>query len=226
MENQFKQVAALIGDPTRATILWTLLDGRAFTATELAIAADTSPQNLSMHISKLLQAGLLETKHQGRHRYYSFANKEVAYVIEAIANLTGRKETKKDPLEDDKFGIKYCRTCYDHLAGRVAVEMTDTFLQRKLILHKEDDFVLTRKGIIWFSEFGIPVNALSEERRSVIRPCLDWSERRFHLAGSIGAALLKKMESEDWIRRSRQSRAVIITGNGQKMFYERFKLSV
>ncbi|HEX4852512.1 MAG TPA: helix-turn-helix transcriptional regulator, partial [Puia sp.] len=216
MNNQFKKVAGLIGDPMRATILWTLLDGRAFTATELAIAAETSPQNMSMHISKLLQAGLLQTQHQGRHRYYSFANNEVAYAIEALANVTANNGSIQEEFETEKSGIKYCRTCYDHLAGKVAVDMTDTFLQRKLILLNKNEFVLTKKGKNWFADHGIEVDTLSEGRRSLIRPCLDWSERRFHLAGSLGAAVLKKMEKEDWIRRKRNTRAVVITGKGQR----------
>ncbi|PWT74677.1 MAG: transcriptional regulator [Bacteroidetes bacterium] len=226
MEDHFRQVASLIGDPTRATILWSLLDGRALTATELAMAADTSPQNISMHISKLLQAGLLQTKHQGRHRYFSFANKEIAYAIEAMATITVRNEIINESSKDENSGIKYCRTCYDHLAGKVAVEMTDIFLRRKLIIQDGNEFAVTRKGKGWFFDQGIQVDILSQARRSLIRPCLDWSERRYHLAGSLGAALLKKMENEDWIRRNKQSRAVIITGKGQKKFYEFFKLTV
>src|SRR5882672_11025880 len=116
MEKQFKEIASLIGDPTRATIMWTLLDGKAFTATELAIAADTTPQNISMHLSKLMQAELLRVESQGRHRYYKFSRKEIAYAIEAMASLLPRTDSKKEIKTENDSAIRYCRTCYDHLA--------------------------------------------------------------------------------------------------------------
>src|SRR5690242_9934628 len=114
MENQFKEIAALIGDPTRATVLWALMDGRALTATELAISADTSAQNISMHLNKLVQADLLAVESQGRHRYYRFARKEIAYAMESLACLvpsTGKPAVTSDP--DNMVAVKYCRTCYD-----------------------------------------------------------------------------------------------------------------
>ena len=144
--DQFKQIAALIGDPTRATILWTLLDGKAFTATELAITADTSPQNISMHLSKLVQAGLLCVESQGRHRYYKFSGKDIAYAIEAMANLIPHPTTKKNLPSENISPIKYCRTCYDHLAGKVGVLITDSLVQQKIIVDKNNSFELSSKG--------------------------------------------------------------------------------
>jgi DNA-binding transcriptional ArsR family regulator len=225
MENQFKQIAALIGDPVRATIMWTLMDGRAFTATELAASANTSPQNISMHLAKLTGAGLLCVESQGRHRYYKFARKDIAYGVEAMANLIPPTATEKNILTDIS-PIKYCRTCYDHLAGKVGVMITDSMLRHKIIIDKNNALEISVKGQKWFSNLDINTNDLKQERRFFVRPCLDWSERRHHMGGSLAAALLEKMLSADWMRRTKNSRAVIITSKGRKMLYEYLKISL
>jgi DNA-binding transcriptional ArsR family regulator len=221
METAFKHIAALIGDPTRASILWTLLDGKAFSATELAIAADTSPQNISMHLNKLVQADLLSVETQGRHRYYKFSRKDVAYAIEALANLI--PETGNTPVVEQDSAVKYCRTCYDHLAGKIGVAIADSLITQEIL---SEAFDLTAKGNKWFGKMGINTDALKQQRRTFIRPCLDWSERRHHLAGAVGAALLDMMLSADWLRRTRQSRAIVITAEGEKMLRQHFRLTL
>ncbi|MEP6712942.1 MAG: helix-turn-helix transcriptional regulator [Ferruginibacter sp.] len=226
MEDQFKQIAALIGDPTRATIMWTLLDGKAFTATELAITADTSPQNISMHLGKLVQAGLLCVESQGRHKYYKFSRKDVAYAIEGMANLLPPAAYKQSPVIEKNPAIKQCRSCYDHLAGKVGVAVTDSLLQQKIITRNKNNFEISSKGRKWFSGLSIDIDELEQQKRSFLRPCLDWSERRHHIAGSLAAALLDKMFVSDWLRKTKNSRAIIITAKGQKKLYEHFKLSV
>jgi DNA-binding transcriptional ArsR family regulator len=227
MEEQFKNIASLIGDPTRATVLWVLLDGKAFTATELSIAANTSPQNMSMHLNKLLKAGLLAAESQGRHRYYRFAEKEVAYAIEALAGLVPAGIQKNIAGDAGNTAIKYCRTCYDHLAGKVGVLITDSLLKQQLLVDKGNkSFEISSKGTKWFMNLGIDIDSLQGERRVLIKPCLDWSERRYHIAGSLGAALLEMMLSSGWIRRTRQSRAIVITGKGQQAIYKHFKVQV
>lgn len=218
MESRFKEIASLIGDPTRATILWVLLDGKAFTATELAIAADTSPQNISMHLSKLVQAELLSVESQGRHKYYKFSNKDIAYAIEALANLIPPAKVTKTVKENP---VTHCRTCYDHLAGKVGVLITDSLLQQKII---DPDFEVSKKGEKWFAAFGIDMDELRLQRRSFLRPCLDWSERRHHIAGSLAAALLDRMLEDDWMRKTKNSRALVITAKGQKKMNEYFKI--
>lgn len=224
MEQQFREIAALVGDPTRATILWTLLDGKAMPATELALAADTSPQNISMHLSRLLQAGLLSAERHGRHRYYRFSGHEVAYAVEAMASLI-RPAARQQAIVENISPVKYCRTCYDHLAGKIGVAVTDSLLKQKIITAGNGRFDISRKGSRWFMELGIDAAALQQERRSFLRPCLDWSERRPHIAGSLAASLLDKMLSGDWIRRTRGSRAIVITAKGKKYLHEYFKLS-
>jgi len=226
MEEQFKQIAALIGDPTRALIMWTLLDGKAFTATELAMLANTTAPNISMHLAKLVQAELLSVESQGRHRYYKYARKEVAYAIEAMANLLPAPERQADNNQEQHSGIKHCRTCYDHLAGKVGVAITDSLLQQKILLQKNKVFEVSNKGLQWFALFEIDITALQQQRRSFLRPCLDWSERRYHMAGSLAASLLQTMLSADWLRTTQHSRALVITGKGQKKLYEHFKLAL
>ena len=224
MKERFKETAALIAEPIRATILWTLMDGRAFTATELAIAADTSASNISMHLARLVRGGLLKVESQGRHRYYALSGPETAYAMEALAALSSPAAAVAGKV--DPSPIKLCRTCYDHLAGKTAVTITDALLKQGMMTSVDSGFGLTAKGKRWFGELGINVDELATLRRSFLRPCLDWSERRYHIAGSLAAALLDKMLQEDWIRRTRNSRAVVVTGKGQKELYTLLKVGV
>ncbi|MEO5594206.1 MAG: winged helix-turn-helix domain-containing protein [Chitinophagaceae bacterium] len=226
MEAQFKQIASLIGDPTRAVIMWTLMDGKAFTATELAIAANTSAPNISMHLAKLVQAELLSVESQGRHRYYKFSREEIAYAIEAMTNLLPAANSRRKADSEDIPAIKQCRTCYDHLAGKLGVAVTDSMLKQRIIIERSNNFTLSSKGKQWFSGFGIDAELLQQQRRSFLRPCLDWSERRYHIAGSLAAALLDKILFEDWIRKSKNSRAVVITAKGQKSLYKYLQIIV
>jgi DNA-binding transcriptional ArsR family regulator len=226
MENQFKQIATLIGDPTRATIMWTLLEGKAFTATELAITVTTSPQNISMHLTKLVQANLLVVESQGRHKYYRFARKEIAYAIEAMISLVPPSISIQSTKTEKISGIKHCRTCYDHLAGKVGVALTDSLLQQQLLVDTSGGFEISSEGEKWFTEFGIPLTALKQQKRSFLRPCLDWSERRPHIAGSFATALLDKMLLEDWLRKTKDSRALIVTAKGKKEFQSRLGIAI
>lgn len=226
MEDQFIKAAGLIGDATRASIMWTLLDGRAFTATELSIAVNTSPQNISMHLAKLLEANLLCVEKQGRHKYYRFFSKEVAYVIEAMANLIPKPEFSSKKKTENYPPIKFCRTCYDHLAGKMGVALADSLLEQKIITENNNSFEISPEGEKWFSNFGINLEEAQKQKRIFLKPCLDWSERRNHIAGSVGTLLLNKMLEQDWIRRTADSRAIIITGNGKKEFLKHFKIVI
>ena len=242
MENSISRIAALIGEPVRARILWSLLDGRAYTARELAIEVDTSPQNLSMHLAKLLQAGLLSVEVQGRHRYYTFSREEVAYAIEAMANLVPVQPVERQ--DADAVPIKFCRTCYDHLAGKVGVLIMESLLRQRLIVYRQRELGGTRelggkrdlevtrelevtpKGIAWLGEWGIDCEAVRHQRRSFVKPCLDWSERRHHLAGGLGAAMLNKMMESHWLRRTAHSRAVVVTAKGQQALTTLFNIQI
>jgi len=226
MEDQFIKAAGLIGDATRAAIMWTLLDCRAFTATELSIAVNTSPQNISMHLGKLLEANLLSVEKQGRHKYYRFSSKEVAYVVEAMANLIPKPEISSKKKIENYPPVKYCRTCYDHLAGKIGVALADSLLEQKIIIEKNNTFEISPEGEKWFSDFGINLEEAQKQKRIFLKPCLDWSERRYHIAGSVGTLLLNKMLEQDWIRRTKDSRTIIITGKGEKEMLQNFKIVV
>jgi DNA-binding transcriptional ArsR family regulator len=222
MENSITHIASLIGEPVRAKILWTLMDGRAYTARELAIGVETTPQNLSMHLSKLLRAGLLSVEAQGRHRYYTFARVEVADAIEAMANLIPADQAVR--RDTGAVPIDYCRTCYDHLAGKVGVAIAESLLRQKLIVYRDKDLDVTPKGVQWFAELGIDCGEVRQQRRVFAKPCLDWTERRHHLAGALGAALLEKMLEAHWLRRTAQSRAVVLTSKGRQALEAHFTI--
>jgi DNA-binding transcriptional ArsR family regulator len=226
MEDHLSHIASLIGDPVRAKILWALMDGRAYTATELAIRADTSRPNLSMHLRKLSDAALLSVEVQGRHRYYAFSRPEVAYALEAMANLLPAKQMVKETPSGGMLPIAYCRHCYDHLAGKLGVLLTESLVKQKLIVHRGAQFEVTAAGIKWFGRMDIDCAALAGQRRSFARACLDWTERKHHLAGSLGAALLTGMLQSHWLRATPHSRVLIVTGKGQKAISELFKVKL
>jgi DNA-binding transcriptional ArsR family regulator len=224
--SRFSSIALLIGEPARATMLWKILDGGMHTATELAIAADLSPQNASMHLSKLVNAGLLSVSKRGRLKYYQFANPNVAYVIEAIANLMPKDNLM--PPDDASNGsrIRYCRTCYDHLAGKVGVAITDKLLSKKIIEVKNEDFVISKNGVKWFDNLEISIPELQLKKRVLARKCLDWSEKRPHISGALGAAFANRLFDLKWLQRTKNSRIVSITPLGQTKIHELLGLVV
>ncbi|WP_046242558.1 ArsR/SmtB family transcription factor [Hymenobacter terrenus] len=217
VDTEFTTLTALIGEPTRARMLLQLLDGRALTAGELACHANASPQAASGHLGKLVAAELLAVESQGRHRYYRFARPEVADALEALASLV---PTKQQPAPTS--GSRYARSCYDHLAGHVAVAITQALCQRELLtLTTAKEFTVTNAGTAWFTDLGIDAKMMQQRsRRAFARPCLDWSERRHHLGGALGAAMLTRLVALDWVRRTANSRLVVFTGEGQRQLYQ------
>jgi DNA-binding transcriptional ArsR family regulator len=224
VEEKFVTLTGLICEPTRAKMLWNLLDGRAYTASELAVVADVSPTAASNHLAKLREADLVKVETQGRHRYFSFSKPEVAYAVESLASLASDKDT--ETKTETQNGIKYCRTCYDHLAGLVGVRITEALENKKIISASGGHYMVTKKGWAWLEDFGIIEEALSNKRRAVTRQCLDWSERRPHLAGQLGAALLEKMLEKKWFRKMKFSRELIVTSKGSQEIYELLKIEV
>lgn len=223
-EDQLSKLATLIGEPVRARMLWQLLDGKAFTATELALHASVSLPNASMHLARLTEAGLLAGEKQGRHRYFRFAKPEVAYAIEALANLLPPVPQAEAALPS---GIKYCRSCYDHLAGYVGVQLNNRLLEEKILRAEGTEYSVTPKGQKWLQQsLGLDVPALQQQRRVFARPCLDWSERRHHLAGTLGAALLQMLLQQDWMRRQKNTRILVVTAKGRKALYEQLGIVV
>jgi DNA-binding transcriptional ArsR family regulator len=213
MEPDISSLAALISEPARGRMLVALLDGRSLPATELALRAGITCQTASSHLAKLTEGRLLQVVPQGRHRYYRIANARVADLLESMARFAPRKETCR--LEP-KSPVQIARTCYNHLAGSLGVRITDAIVGRGLLREVGRDYQLPKKGAQWFSELGIDTGALRKSGRVFARQCLDWSERRNHLAGALGSALAEHVFERGWIERVRESRAVRITDLGRR----------
>jgi DNA-binding transcriptional ArsR family regulator len=208
-------VAALVGDPARANILCALLDGRAYTAGELAYTAHVSPQTTSGHLAKLTAAHLITWSPQGRHRYFRLAGPHVAAMLESIMAVAAIAPPRYRPIRIDD-GMRTARMCYDHVAGLLGVGLADALRTRDHVELSHDGGVLTASGETFLQEFGIDVEAARHSRRIFCRPCVDWSERRPHLAGAVGAALAQRLFALGWIARVRDGRALVITPTGRR----------
>lgn len=220
VEDKFVSISALMCEPTRARMLWNLLDGRAYTASELCIVADTSATSASNHLSRLLEGGIVKVDIQGRHRYYSLSNSEVAFAVEGLANLANNSTTKGVKKEPEKNGVKYCRTCYDHLAGFVGVKIVETLEKKGCLVKLKNIYLVSEKGWEWFQFFNISKDDFNNNRRPVTRQCLDWSERRPHLAGQLGAEFLNKVLERKWFKKVAFSRELVATSKGRQELYE------
>ena len=215
-EEKFVAIAGLICEPARAKMLWNLLDGRAYTATELSAAADISTNSASNHLAKLLAADVLKFEMQGRHRYYSFAKPEIAYAVESLANLANGNSASVAKQEKIAVGMKYCRTCYDHLAGFVAIKIVESLEEKDFLQKTEKSYTVTENGWKWFAELDISDGNFNNNRRPLTRQCLDWSERRPHLAGQLGSVFLDRMLHRKWFKKIQFSRELEITPKGQR----------
>jgi DNA-binding transcriptional ArsR family regulator len=216
------EIGALLGDPVRANILAALIDGRAFTATELAGIAGVAPQTTSGHLAKLTQANLLALQKQGRHRYYRLASPLVGSMLESVMALAlvqlPERRSRPSRLDD---AMRTARSCYDHVAGRLGVALTDALVTRQHIVLGDEGGEITAAGARFFAEFGAQLHPPGS-RRVVCRPCLDWSERRWHLAGAAGAALFGRCLELKWIERRKATRALTITTAGARGFAQTF----
>ncbi|HEV7923332.1 MAG TPA: helix-turn-helix transcriptional regulator [Thermoanaerobaculia bacterium] len=215
-------IAQLLGDPTRARMLGLLMDGQAQTATELALAGGVLPSTASSHLTRLTDAGLLTIARQGRHRYFRIAGPEVAAAIEGLMSIA-------PPVRPLRFGpreeaLRRARVCYDHLAGEMGVRLLDGLRGKRVISGPDDELALTRAGEAWCERIGIDLEALRARRRRLCRQCLDWSQRRAHLAGSLGQALLERLFALRYARREAGSRAVVLSPRGEA-FVERLELA-
>jgi len=223
---RFAEIAALAGDPARAGMLHALMDGRALTASELARVASVTPQTASEHLAKMAAAGLVQVQKQGRHRYHRLASPSVAQMMESIMRVASRLDTPRPaPVTGPRdVALRAARTCYDHLAGHLGVALADALVAGGHVELSYDAGVVTDAGVELFGRLGIDVTLFSAGRgktaRVLCRPCLDWSERRSHLAGAVATALCKRSLAEGWIRRIEGTRAVTVTAKGQRVFRE------
>jgi DNA-binding transcriptional ArsR family regulator len=216
------EVAALVGDPARATMVSALLDGRALTASELARAARVTPQTASTHLAKLTGAGVLSVVRTGRHRHFRLASPTVAGMIEGIVAVALEKRPRYRPLSREAQALSAARICYDHLAGRLSVDLTDSFVAREYLVLDDEAAEITSAGSRFFTEFGIELPARRSTRPRMCRLCLDWTERRPHIAGAIGAAITKRYFDLGWMERMKHSQGVIVTPVGRRGFQGTF----
>lgn len=222
------KVGALVADPARARILLALGDGRALPATVLAAEAGVSASTASAHLSKLVAGGLLEVRRDGRHKYFSVAGRDVAELIEALARLSPATSVRSLRQGTSAHAIRFARTCYDHLAGVLGTSLMDAMLARGLLSDDAPaaDYCVTERGVSQLTEFGIDFAPLRTRQRPLIRGCVDWSERRHHLAGGLGAAVAQRMFELGWLERAPGSRAVLITTDGQQGLEDAFGVSL
>lgn len=217
MENArgIAEIAALVGDPSRAEILLALLGGQALTASELAQVASVSKQTVSAHVAKLLRAGLVAREIQGRHRYFRLAGRDVSRLLESLMGVADRNGVVRARVGPRDPVLRKARVCYDHLAGELGVLVFESLDARACLRSARGGLDLTAAGRRCFAALGIDVESLASGRRPLCRACLDWSARRPHLAGALGAALLERIFALGWARRARRSRIVHFSALGE-----------
>ncbi len=218
------RIASLIGDPTRCEVLTALMGGKALTATELADIAGVTKQTISAHVSKMVDAQLITVESQGRHRYFRLADDDVAQLLESlmgVAYRTGSVRLRASPRDP---AMRKARVCYDHLAGELSVQIYERLIQRGALTLEADGIVLTTSGRRFFNDHGIDTAELQARRRAFCRTCLDWSERRHHLAGALGAAILDHAFARRWCKRESDSRVVSFGHAGELAIRKMFAL--
>jgi DNA-binding transcriptional ArsR family regulator len=204
--------AALIGEPARAALLLALMDEERLPARELAARARIAPSTASGHLARLVDGGLITGERRGRHRYFRLADPAVATALEALSTIAPARPVRSLRDASISEAIRHARTCYDHLAGRLGVELTAALEREGVLVHDGETFELGRT--VRLAQLGIDVDSLARRRRPLVRPCLDWSERRRHVAGSVGAALAERLFDLRWLKRRPTNRSVEITPLG------------
>jgi DNA-binding transcriptional ArsR family regulator len=228
--NALSEIASLMGDPARAAMLSLLMDGRAHTASDLAMTAGITAQTASGHLHRMLEASLLDAHAQGRNRFYRLASPDVAHAIESLMALAGKRAEpasktaawRRDP------DLRFCRTCYDHLAGQVGMAVTDALTQHGHLEPKGPrDWTLTPSGALFCERMGVDIEGARQAgNRHFARQCLDWSERRPHISGALGAAIADTFFKKGWAERLRRGRTVRLTDSGRRALHRDFGAAV
>jgi DNA-binding transcriptional ArsR family regulator len=227
MEEQAKELAQLsaqLADPARATMIMSLMDGSSRSAGELSLAANVSPSSASGHLSRLVNSRILTDTRQGRHKYYRIATAAVAHAVEALQIVASPGTVLRQVGQSTLNPFSFARTCYDHLAGKLGVEVTSALQRQKILSQAGKGYELTGKGCGWLNDFGIDWQQLKLERRQFALQCLDFTERRPHLAGALGAAMLARMIELDWIAKTRVPRSVRLTSKGRTELSKELKI--
>ncbi len=217
-------IAALLADPTRASILQELSDGRALSAGELARRAHVSSSTASAHLFKLLEAGLLTVDRQGRHRYYRIANPAIIQALETLAALAPVRPIRSLRESQLAAAVRQARMCDNHLAGTLGVQLAQALVDKRILDATSDGYTLTSQGLLWLRDFGLEASILEKTSALVVPRHFDWSEHRPHIAGALGAAFTRRLFELDWIARTRTSRAVRLTLLGQQALQAEFAL--
>lgn len=222
-EAGLESFAKIIGDATRIRMLQLLMEGRALTAKELAYGARVEPATATQHLRRLQEGGLVSVKAQGRHKYFKPASPLVAELMELLMVLApDQKGRSVGPRVEEP--LRRGRMCYDHLAGELGIGITEALVKQGILRKEADAFAVTKRGGAWFAALGIDVEAARGLRRKFAASCLDWSERRDHLGGALGAALAERLVDLGWIARKRNSRAVTVTEAGRRRLAEEFRV--
>ncbi len=219
------RVGALIGDSARASMLTALMSGKALTASELAREAGVTLQTASSHLAKLEQGDLLQLRKQGRHKYFSLANDEVAHVLEGLMGLVAGNQPLRSRIGPSEIALRCARVCYNHLAGDRGIQLYESLLTQGYLKRTDSALVLTSSGEKFSTGFGIDMTQLRAGKAVLCRECLDWSERRSHLAGSLGRAYLRRLEELRWVKRLEGTRVIKFTGKGNDEFNKLFVIT-
>ena len=219
------EVGALLADPSRVAMLTVLLDGRRHPAGELAMAAGSSPQAASAHLARLTGGGLVQVSRAGRRRLFELARPEVGQALEALGAVarTGAPAGSRSRAE---MPLRFARTCYDHMAGQVAVRMAHALVARGVLRPRASQYQVLPPGARWFEELEIDVSTLRKGRRALSRQCMDWTEREPHVGGALGAALLDRCLARGWVVRLPRTRAVSVTDRGRRALRELMGIDV
>jgi DNA-binding transcriptional ArsR family regulator len=220
------EAARLLINPSRSVMLTSMLDGRYHTSGELARFAGITPQTASFHLKRLEDAGIIHQTKQGRHRYYGLMSPDVAKILESLLTISPPPRISSFKQAGEDQAIRYARTCYDHLAGTLAIKITESLINDGYITQENEHYLLSEKGEHFFSHFGIDLELARKKRRSFCPCCLDWSERKHHIAGALGNAMLIRFLELGWFNKKAASRALLPTETGKKGFKTIFGLDV
>lgn len=218
------KVGAVLSDPVRTAMVLSLMDGSSRAAGELQMLANVSPSSASTHLAKLVDAGILMASREGRHKYYRIPTATVARAVEALQIVASPRVMVRKIARSPVNPFSFARTCYDHLAGKLGVEVTAALRGLNVIRPDGDCYDVTDSGHSWLLEFGVDSRETARERRFLAIPCLDFTERRHHLAGTLGAAILERMVESNWLVRSSVPRAIRVTERGKLELSRRLKL--
>ncbi|OUS39446.1 transcriptional regulator ['Osedax' symbiont bacterium Rs2_46_30_T18] len=227
MQPDIAVVAGLIGESTRARMLTALMGGKALTATELAVEADITAQTASSHLNKLVTGQLLVVRKQGRHKYFQLKGPKIAALLETLLNISNDIASARPPVTTGPADprLRTARVCYDHLAGELSVKLYDSLITRKLIAQECEQVQLTAQGLDFFADIGASI-AQGKSKRPLCKSCLDWSERRSHLAGITGQWILNDLFKQGWARKDLDSRVVQFTQQGLRLFSKKYSIDI